>query len=396
MRILQINVLCGYGSTGRIATDIHQELIADNHTSQIAFGRKTARNCDNAYKIGTTRDILLDVAMTRLFDRHGVSAKKATRDLCEWIDANHPDIIHLHNIHGYYVNIRILMSHLKAKGYPVVWTLHDCWSFTGHCAYFDFPKCDRWLSGCGSCPKRSEYPTSWFRDRSAPNYREKIDWFTGFNNLTIVTPSEWLKKLVQNSFLSMYPIEVIHNGIDLEQFHLIDSSLKKELGITKKVILGVAMVWDRRKGLDDMIKLAELLEEDYQVILIGLDQKQINRLPNFMRGVRRTSSTSELAEYYSMAEVTVVTSYEDNYPTVVLESLACRTQVVAYRTGGIPEMAPEPYLHVVEKGDVQAIADVIKNGIEVEWKLDPTFMDRKIAARSMIQLYNRQFNPMTK
>jgi putative colanic acid biosynthesis glycosyltransferase len=388
MRILLINSVCGVGSTGRIVTDIHHELIADGHSSLIAYGRNEAKNCDTVYRIGSNTNIYADVFMTRVFDRHGSMGHKATRAFLQKIDDYQPDLVHLHNIHGYYVNIEILMDDLKQKNIPVVWTLHDCWSFTGHCAYFDYPKCERWRESCGHCPRKQDYPASFLMDRSSKNLAEKKRFFLGFENLTIVTPSHWLKDLVKQSFLGKYPIEVIQNGIDLGKFKAVDSRIRESLKLEeKKIVLGVAMIWDRRKGLEDMIKMSLVLGNDYQVVLIGLSKKQIQDLPPQIIGIQRTSSIEELAAYYSSAYVVAITSYEDNYPTVVLESLACHTQVVAYHTGGIPEMATSTYLHIVGKGDIAAMSEAIRNLTKVEWTMDYAYMDRKAAAKRTLSLY---------
>jgi len=390
MRILQVNVVCGIGSTGRIATDIHQALIQDGHESMIAFGRNDAKNCDTTYKIGRIENILTDVFMTRVFDRHGATGKQATLDFCRVIDQYRPDIVHLHNIHGYYLHVETLMKHLKEMNVPLVWTLHDCWSFTGHCTYFDAPKCDKWKTGCGNCPRKGDYPQSWLMDRSRKNLVEKKEWFSGFGSLTFVTPSQWLKDLVKSSYLSSYEVTVVPNGIDLQKFSPKESGLRAKLGLgDKKVVLGVAMSWIPRKGLGDMLKLAGLLGDDYRILLIGVSEAQLKKLPQNVLGIKRTSSVEELSDYYSMANVLAISSYEDNYPTVVLEALACQTPVVAYRTGGIPEMANKPYLTIVDKGDVEAMAETIRQLNPFTWELDPSFMERSNSAQAILDLYSR-------
>jgi putative colanic acid biosynthesis glycosyltransferase len=391
MRVLQVNSVCGVGSTGRIATDIHHELIADGHASMIAFGRGEPKNCDATYRIGSTANILRDVFMTRLFDLHGSAGKRATRAFCAMIEEFHPDVVHLHNIHGYYLNIEILMDYLKKSNYPVVWTLHDCWSFTGHCAYFDFPKCTRWENTCGKCPRKYDYPASLCIDRSRQNRKDKIRYFMEFDNLRLVTPSYWLKDLVGRSFLSGYQVNVVPNGIDISKFKPVATNLRNTLNLGgKKIILGVAMIWDRRKGLEDMIRLSIDLGRDYQVILIGLTHKQIEKLPAEILGIQRTTSVEELAAYYSMADVTVISSYEDNYPTVVLESLACHTPVVGYATGGIPEMGHEPYLRVVPKGAMDKLREaVVASEKDLPWNVDFASMNKRTSALKYLDIYRK-------
>lgn len=391
MRILQVNSVCGVGSTGRIATDIHHELIENGHASMIAFGRNEPKNCDNVYRIGLMKDILAGVFMTRVFDQHGTTGKQATREFCAMIDAYQPDLVHLHNIHGYYLNIGMLMRYLKYKNIPVVWTLHDCWSFTGHCAYFDSPKCDRWKDACGNCPRLHDYPESWLMDHSRQNLQMKKELFSGFKNLTIITPSHWLENLVNQSFLGAYPIEVIENGIDLTKFNPTDSDLRKQYGlIDKRVYISVAMVWDRRKGLDDLISISHQLDDNEQLILIGLTKQQIAKLPSNIIGIKRTNSVEELAAFYSIADVTLVPSYEDNYPTVVLESLACCTPVVAYHTGGIPEMGVEPYVCLTDKGDIPGMLDKTRKSTKnFVWVLDMKRFDKRNSATTTLALYQR-------
>jgi putative colanic acid biosynthesis glycosyltransferase len=213
MKVLQINSVCGIGSTGRIATDIHDILIEQGHESYIAYGRDLPKNCENAIRIGTKIDNYTHVAKTRLLDKHGFGSIKATKEFINKVIDINPDIIHLHNIHGYYINIEILFDYLKEANKPVVWTFHDCWSFTGHCAYFDYVGCNKWKTGCYSCPEKKAYPSSLIFDNSKNNYINKKEIFTVVKNLTIVTPSQWLANLVQESFLNEYPVKVINNGI---------------------------------------------------------------------------------------------------------------------------------------------------------------------------------------
>jgi putative colanic acid biosynthesis glycosyltransferase len=389
MRIVQVNSVCGVGSTGRIATDIHHELINDGHTSMIAFGRNEPKNCDAVYRIGSSANIYCDVFMTRIFDLHGSAGKRATRAFCAMIEEFRPDVVHLHNIHGYYLNIEILMAYLKKSNIPLVWTLHDCWSFTGHCAYFDFPKCDKWKSGCGRCPRKNDYPASWLFDNSSNNLQNKKRRFSGFTHLTFVTPSTWLKELVAQSYLKQYPVEVIPNGINLAIFKPTASDLRSKYSLVgKKVLLSVAMVWERRKGLHDLLELAARFDDDERLILIGLDEKQIQALPGNVLGIKRTSNAEELAAFYTMADLTLLPSYEDNFPTVVLESLACHTPVLAYRTGGIPEMGKPPYLNLVEKGDLEGMRKFVVEYKKCEaWEMDDQWMDKKGASERVVSLY---------
>ncbi len=361
MKVLQINSVCGIGSTGRIATDIHNILIQQGHESYIAYGRDLPKNCDNAIKIGNKLDNYTHVAKTRLFDKHGFGSKQATLDFIDRVKETNPDIIHLHNIHGYYINIEILFDYLKEADKPVVWTLHDCWSFTGHCAYFDYAGCDRWKTGCYSCPEMKAYPSSIVFDNSKGNYESKKEIFTGVKNLTIVTPSQWLANLVQKSFLNEYPVKVINNGIDLNIFRPIRGDFRKKYNLDDKfIILGVASVWDRRKGLKYFIELADDVSSDEVIVLVGLNEKQLKGIPKSIIGIMRTNNVDELVSIYSSADVFVNPTLEDNFPTTNLESLACGTPVISFDTGGSPECLNKNTGIIVKKNEYKNLFKAIK------------------------------------
>ena len=355
MKVLQINSVCGIGSTGKICTDIAKQLIDDGHECKIAYGRGVVPDeyKDLAVRIGSNLDNKLSAVHTRLTGKHGFSNKSATIEFVKWAESYNPDVIHLHNIHGYYINIEILFKYLKRVQKPVVWTLHDCWPFTGHCAHFDMCGCNKWMSHCGNCPQINTYPKSLF-DNSHKNFEQKKKIFTSLKNLTIVTPSIWLKTLVNQSFLGCYDVKVINNGINREVFKPTPGNFRKINGLeNKKILLGVANIWNKRKGFDDFLKLASMIDEDYIIVLVGLSKKQISGLPKNILGITRTESASELAHIYTTADVFVNPTYEDNYPTVNLEAQACGTPVVTYNTGGSVESVNEEC--IVNKGDLQSL-----------------------------------------
>ncbi|MBR1623296.1 MAG: glycosyltransferase [Pseudobutyrivibrio sp.] len=364
MKILMINSVCGIRSTGRICTDLALKLEAQGHTVKIAYGREhvPAEFERFAVPIGSKWDVDMHFLKARLLDGMGLGSKSATKDFIEWVKTYDPDVIHLHNIHGYYINISILFNYLKTCGKKIIWTLHDCWSFTGHCMYFNYENCSKWQTGCGNCPQNGVYPKRLGPDRSDYNYKVKQDLFTGIPNFYIITPSQWLKDLAAQSYLKDYPIEVINNGVDTQVFKPTDSDILKRLGIPdKKVILGVAAVWDRRKGMSDFIKLKELLDDSYRIVLVGLSKKQVDELPEGIIGIERTDSVKELVELYSAAYVFVNATYEDNYPTTNLEAIACDTPVITYDTGGSPESANIYGVTLKEKSAeaiYKALADV--------------------------------------
>ncbi|MFZ7942500.1 glycosyltransferase family 4 protein [Neobacillus sp. 19] len=362
MKVLQINSVCGVGSTGRITTDIDKLLKDQGHESYIAYGRGSAINCDTAIRIGNDIDNYLHVAKTRVFDEHGLGSVKATEDFIKKIEEVNPDVIHLHNIHGYYINIEILFDYLKSAIKPVVWTLHDCWAFTGHCAYFDYANCNKWETGCHNCPQKQSYPASLFIDNSKSNYKRKKEIFSEVKNMTIITPSKWLSSLVEKSFLKEYPVKLINNGIDLSIFKPTESRIKERYNLTDKfIILGVASTWDRRKGLNYFIDLASQLNEDtYRIVLVGISDKQKKILPSNIVGITRTNDVQELAEIYTSANIFVNPTLEDNFPTTNLESLACGTPVVSFNTGGSPESINDTCGIVVEKGNIDELIKVIE------------------------------------
>lgn len=338
MKILQINTSVNTGSTGRIAEEIGLTLLQQGHESHIAYGRGFRPSKSATIRIGKKADMYLHGLRTILLDDHGFGSAGATRQLIEKIREIKPDVIGLHNIHGYYLNIRVLFEFLKTTGIPVVWTLHDCWSFTGHCSYFDDIQCEKWKTHCAQCPKTRKYPSSLLVDNSIQNFDRKKALFTGLKDVHIVVPSDWLGGLVAESFLSGYPVKTIHNGVDTQIFRPLGDGLRSELGLgNKRIVLGCASIWDKRKGLADLMELSRLLPEDHQVIAIGVTDKQIAAMPPGMMGVKRTESVEQLAAYYSMADVFVNPTYQDNFPTTNIEALACGTPVITYLTGGSPK-----------------------------------------------------------
>lgn len=360
MKILQINSVCGIGSTGRIATDLHAILSSQGHQSTVAFGRDAAKNCDRTIRIGSRFDNYLHVARTRLFDTHGFGSANATKALIEKIRELNPDMIHLHNLHGYYFHIGLLFEYLKQAGKPVIWTLHDCWAFTGHCSHFDYIGCTRWQSECHDCPSKAEYPKSVGLDRSRWNYRKKQALFTGIRNLTLVTPSQWLARMVKASFLQKYPVTVINNGIDLKVFKPTRSDFRSRFKIEDQyVLLGVASIWNQRKGYQYFIDLATQLRPDEKIVLVGVSEAQIKQLPIGIIGIAKTTNTAALADIYSAADVYINSTLEDNFPTTNLEALACGTPVITFNSGGSSECLAAGCGLVVERGDLPGLVAAI-------------------------------------
>lgn len=387
MKILQINSICGIRSTGRICADIAEFLTAQGNECKIAYGRESVPEKYQKYvvRVGSGTGVKLHALKTRLFDDAGFGSKRATQKLIRWMKDENPDVIHLHNIHGYYLHIPLLFDYLKKSDKPVIWTLHDCWAFTGHCCYFDSVGCEKWKDGCFACPRKKAYPASLFLDKSKRNFARKREIFCGVKNLTIVTPSLWLANLVKQSFLKEYPIQVIHNGIDTEAFRPTEGTFRQDYQLEdKKVVLGVANIWSARKGLADFVQLSSMLPEDYQVVLAGLSDEQIKSLPPNIIGMGRTKTLTELAHLYTMADVFVNPTYNDNYPTVNLEAQACGTPVITYRTGGSVESVPPDC--VVPQGDVAGLCEKIM--AQTAERKEGLLLDKKEMANQYIALYH--------
>lgn len=361
MKILQINSVCGFGSTGRIAVQIQKTVEQNGGEGIIAFGRGEAPEGVNSYKINSDIDVKIHGVLSRITDRQGFYSKGATHRLVNFIKEYNPDVIHLHNIHGYYLNVKILFDFLAEYGKPVVWTLHDCWAFTGHCSHFSYEKCDKWKSGCYSCPLKNEYPASLLLDNSKKNYDEKKQLFTAVKNAVIVTPSEWLGGIVKESFLGKYPVKVIYNGIDIDCFKPTESSFKEKYGIEdKKIVLGVASVWTEKKGIKDFYKLNEIIGDDYKIVLVGLNSAQLAELPEGIIGIKRTSSARELAEIYTAADVFVNTSREETMGLTTVEALACGTPAVVCNATAVPEVVTEKSGIVIEPDNIDMLLNAVK------------------------------------
>lgn len=360
MKYLFINSVAGFGSTGRIAADKCRELMAQGHSCVLAYGRDKV-NCDDVQTvtIGSKLDCYLHGLECRILDDQGFGSRAATRRFLRWVREYDPDVIWLHNIHGYYLNMELLFSYLKTCGKAIFWTLHDCWSFTGHCTHFAFVGCEKWKTGCHHCPQKKEYPASCLRDNSRRNWLKKRELFKGIPNLTLITPSQWLADLVKESFLREYPVEVSYNVIDKAVFQPTPGTFRQTFGLEqKKILLGVASIWGERKGLWDYVKLASLLPESCQIVLVGLTPEQQKQMPPSILALPRTNSARELAEIYTAADVFVNLTYEDTYPTVNLEAKACGTRIVCYDTGGSGETLGQGDT-LVPRGDLKAVLAAI-------------------------------------
>lgn len=342
MKILQINSHYNQGGAARIVACIHRQLLAEGVESYVAFGRGDRPAEKNVYRFDLTPEIYWSALVSRAAGVHGWSNGAATRRLIRYMDEISPDVIHLHAVHGYYLNFPLLFKYINDHQIPCVWTFHDAFAFTGNCGYYF--ECERWKTGCGSCPNIHIYPNSQWMDHTEWMWRRKKELFTGGGRKLIVTPSQWLTEQVRQSFMGKYECLTIHNGIDTAHtFYPRDrEKCREKYGFTReeKLILGIAVGFDDvRKGAAYIIRLAENLGNEAKVILIGWNEKK-SRLPEGLSNVitiPNTSDTEMLAAYYSMADVFVLPSLAENYATVSLEAMACGTPVVGFGVGGIPE-----------------------------------------------------------
>lgn len=357
MKIVQINSFSN-GSTGKIMMNIYEKLEENNIESYVIWGRGRKPKNDKELIMNNKLGIYFHGLYTRLTDKTGFASSYYTKKMLRNLDSIKPDIIHLHNIHGYYINIELLFNYIRKNNIKVVWTLHDCWAFTGHCAYF-YNECDKWKTGCYNCKMINEYPKS-YKDNSKWNYNKKKNLFLGLD-MVLVTPSEWLARLVSKSFLKEYKVIVINNEIDTNIFKPRKSDFREKNNLVdKKIILGVSNVWNDRKGLKDFIKLSKIIDNSIKIVLVGLNDEQIKKLPNNILGIKKTENAIQLAEIYSAADIYFNPTYADNYPTTNIEALACGTPVATYNTGGSPECIDKNGF-VFEKGEYSRIIDILDN-----------------------------------
>lgn len=361
MRIAEINILPN-GSTGKIMLQIANIVRSHGGAARtytpvrfLRGKRVPPPNIPDHLSWGSRSEACFHYYVGTLLGRNGMFSHRGTRQLIKDLKKFSPDVIHLHNLHMYCINLPMLFNYIKKNNIKTVWTLHDCWSFTGHCPHFTIAKCDKWKTGCHSCPQPRVYPKMYI-DTSKKMYRLKKKWFTGVENMTLVTPSVWLGDLVKQSFLGNYPVKVINNGIDLSVFKPTESDFREKYGLeNKKIVLGVSFDWGYRKGLDVFIKLSRQLNDNYKIVLVGTNEAIDKQLPNNILSIHCTENQKELATIYTAADLFVNTTREDTYPTVNMEALACGTPVLTFKTGGSPEIADETCGSVVETDDVDAM-----------------------------------------
>lgn len=361
--LFQINSTCNQGATGRIVEQIGLLAEARGWKAITAHGARYVQpSYLESYQICSIFDEKRHFLNSLLFDGQGLSCSNATLALTKRIEKANPSIVHLHNIHGYYINYKILFEYLNRKKIPVVWTLHDCWAFTGHCTYFDMIRCEKWQIGCSDCPQTKEYPKS-IIDKSKRNWKLKKELFSNHPNLILVPVSNWLADKCKFSFFNnRASIVPIHNGIDLDVFKKDEEGskdIKRKYGINGKMVIAVANGFGKRKGLEDIFILRKLLAKDIAIVLVGVSKSERERAGNDFVAIEHTENINELIALYSAADVFINPTHEDNYPTTNLEAMACGTPVITYKTGGSPEAVDINTGIVVDVGDVQGLHDAI-------------------------------------
>lgn len=358
MKVLHINNSYKTDNIGRHVKATEDALAKRGHESFVVFAHGNGSD-EHHYAMESDLYRKINIIKTRFGGRHGFYNKLATKRAIEWIKSVDPDVIQLRNIHGHYINVEMLFDYLRESGKPVFWTFHDCWPITGHCAFFDLVGCEKWKTGCHDCECLNQYPIT-INDQSEWNWKKKKDLFTSLENLTVITPSQWLADIVSQSYLKNTQTIVIPNGIRLDDFSPKGDSFRRKNNIEDKtIVMGIAKGWTKRKGLDDIRKLSEMLDDSFVFVLVGVTAEQQKGFPESTVFIPKTSDVQELAEIYSSADILVNPTYEDNFPTVNIEALACGTPVITYQTGGSPESLTEKTGFVFRQGDVDGIYNVL-------------------------------------
>lgn len=356
MKVVQLNVTCGAGSTGKICLAV-SEILNDRGIDNYILYSELDSDYECGIKYTDNVHIKLQALKSRLFGNYGFNSRSMTKALIAHLEKINPDVVHLHNIHGHGCNLEMLFNYFKEKKIKLFWTFHDCWAFTGYCPHFDMAGCDKWQTKCHDCPQKGEF--SFFFDKSDILFEKKKSLFTGLD-LTIITPSQWLANMVKLSFLKDYEVKVINNGIDLDVFKPQQSDFREKYNCQDKfLILGVAFNWDNRKGIDVFSCLANTLPKDCAIVLVGADEKVKSLLGDKAITIDRTANQSQLAEIYTAADLFVNATREDTFPTVNIESLACETPVLTFDTGGSGEIIDNSCGMKVKKNDTEALISAI-------------------------------------
>ncbi|MBQ8969409.1 MAG: glycosyltransferase [Bacteroidaceae bacterium] len=360
--LLIINVALNWGSTGKIVEGIGQLAIKDGWNVYVAHGARYFNESSlKNYQVETKLGEMFHYVESSLFDAQGRGSRYSTKKFLKVIDSIRPDIVHIHNIHGCFINYPILFDYLREKSIPVVWTLHDCWAMTGHCVHFERTHCEQWKKQCLSCPQKHDFPKSYLFDRCKSNYSLKKRLFTAIEKMKITTVSSWLKGVAELSYLKNFPINVVYNGVDIKLFSHIESNIREQLNIgNNKMLLAVASGFEERKGIYDFAALSKVLPSGYQIVLIGTNENDRNVLPNNVIAISRTNSVKELAEFYSAADVLLSLSYEETFGLTIVEAMACGTPAIVYGNTAQPELITAGTGKIVPTGDIESLVKAIE------------------------------------
>ena len=390
-----------WGSTGKIVEGIGKLALSNGWEVYVAHG---ARYCNasvlKSIQVTSKFGELLHYVESSLFDAQGLGSRCATKLFLKKLDDIRPDLVHIHNIHGCFINYPLLFTYLKEHNIPVVWTLHDCWAMTGHCTHYMRTNCRKWQNECHDCPQKKTFPATYLLDCSRRNYLLKKNLFTSMPLMHITTVSNWLKGIAGASYLNKYHVTVVPNGIKTDVFTPIPSQVKEQYGLQgKKLLLAVAIGLDERKGLYDYIKLAENLPEQYQLMLVGLTEEEQKALPKSIIGVKRTNGAKELAAYYSAADVLLSLSYEETFGLTIVEAMACGTPAVVYDYSAQPELITPESGKVVPTGDVDAVLSAIeevcskpKESYSVACRKHSLEYDERVSYQKYLDIYSAILN----
>jgi len=356
MKIVQINAVCGNGSTGKICVDI-SKLLTEKGVENYIFYSQGISNYPLGIKYTSEKYLKLQALKSRVFGNFGFNSGNATKNLIKELEKIKPDIVHLHNLHSQNVNLELLFDYFRRTQVKVYWSFHDCWAFTAYCTHFEMAGCDKWKTCCNNCVQKRAY--SWFFDKSKGMYDRKKAIFDGVN-ITIITPTKWLTDVVRESFLKDVDCQILKYGLDVEIFKPVESDFRAKNNLeNKKIVLGVAFGWGVKKGLDAFIELSSRLPDDYQIVLVGTSDDVDKQLPSNIISIHRTSNQRELAEIYTAADVFVNCTRQETFGLVNIEALACGTPVITFKTGGSPEAIDDTCGSVVEKNDIDGLKNEI-------------------------------------
>jgi glycosyltransferase involved in cell wall biosynthesis len=394
MRVLLIDINYKHSSTGKIVHDLARELILSGHKARVLFGRGEYIDNDVALRIATVWEVYFHALLTRLTGLIGIFSFFSTRKIIKEIKKFKPDVIHLHELHGYYVNCSEVVRFLKTIDVPVIWTFHCEFAYTGKCGHaYD---CEKWKTECSACPQIKEYPSSLYFDFTRYMFHEKKKDFERFDNLTIVTPSAWLARRVKQSFLSGYAVRVIHNGIDTQDIFFPRTNGSKQK--SKMTVLAVAPdIMSERKGGKWVMKLARRFSEDVEFVMVGV-VGTVDEVPSNVRLVGRTSNQHELARYYSDADIFLICSKRENFPTTCLEALSCGTPVMGFDEGGTAETAPGRLGYFVPFGDIDsleiALMEYFSGNSKIDQKECHLFAKKNYSIQTMCSNYLRLYSEL--